>query len=185
MPGRISMIMPLASKTAVALALVLAGCRAQRELVIVSDPPGAEIRLDRTLLDVKTPAKIPFDDYGVRRVTLYLDGYLSHSEAIDIRPPWYGYFPLDFVSEILLPIGWHDRHKLTVKLEPGSSSIDAPDLLGVLERAESLRRAGPEGPMLEAAPAARMLPRDTTGSATSEPAPEPKPQPPTGGGGVR
>lgn len=175
--------MPLDRKTALALALVLglASCRAQRELVIVTEPPGAEIRLDGTLLAQKTPANIPFDDYGVRRVTLYLDGHLSHSEAIDLRPPWYGYFPLDFISEILIPIGWHDRHKLKVKLAPGDSQIAAPDLVGVLERAEQLRRAGPEGPVRNPAIPARQLPRDTSGSAQTQPVSEP-PAAPQGGG---
>jgi len=175
--------MPLDRKTAAALALVLglAGCRAQRELVIVTDPPGAEIRLDGTLLEAKTPANIPFDDYGVRRVTLYLDGHLSHSEAIDLRPPWYGYFPLDFISEILVPIGWHDRHKLKVKLVPGDAQIAAPDLVGVLERAELLRRAGPEGPARNLVIPARQLPRETTGTAPTEPV-VPPPPPSQGGG---
>ena len=169
---------------ALALTLGLAACRAQRELVIVTDPPGAEIRLDGTLLETKTPAHIPFKDYGVRRITLYLEGYLSYSEAVDVQPPWYAYFPLDFLSEIVFPIGWHDRHKLKVKMEPGDSRIQAPDLIGVLERAEIMRRAGPEGPQMKAKQA-RTLPRETSGTAPDPlPAPTPpEPVPPAGGGG--
>lgn len=175
---------PQASKTVAALLLCLGlgSCRAQRELVITTEPPGAEIRLDGTLLEEKTPAHIAFKDYGVRRVTLYLDGYLSHSESIDLRPPWYGYFPLDFISEILIPVGWHDRHKLKVKLAKGDTSIDAPDLMGVLERAELLRRAGPDGPVPVTEHTPRKLPRETTGVSPADPVPQPQPEPPVSGG---
>jgi hypothetical protein len=164
------------------------GCRAQRELVINSDPPGARIRLDDVLLAEKTPAHIPFKDYGVRRVTLYLDGYVTYSEAVEVKPPWYGYFPLDFVSEILIPVGWRDRHRLRVKLEPGDTRVESPDLVKVMQRAEELRHVGPNGPKLEAKQA-RTLPRETPEAPESappaqKPNPDSKPvNPPAGGGG--
>lgn len=178
-----------AARIALACALTLgsAACRAQRELLISSDPPGAKIRLDDTLLDVKTPARIPFKDYGVRRVTLYLDGYLTYSESVHISPPWYEYFPLDIVSEILIPIGWHDRHRLQVKLVAGDTLVEAPDLVNVMQRAELMRRSGPDGPKVEAKPA-RTLPRETSGvndpaQTPEKPAVPPKPADPAGGGG--
>jgi hypothetical protein len=175
----------LKTVAALVLAVGLASCRAQRELIITTEPPGAEIRLDGILLNEKTPARIPFKDYGVRRVTLYLEDHLSYSEAVDLRPPWYGYFPLDFISEILIPIGWHDRHKLNVQLTPGDARIEAPDLLGVMQRAEDLRRAGPDGPSRAHAQRARTLPRETTGATPAETpsAPQPPPPPVSGGGG--
>lgn len=156
----------------------LGACRAQREIVIVTQPPGAEIRLDGTLLEQRTPARIPFTDYGVRRITLYLDGYLSYSEPFDVRPPWFARFPLDIISEVLIPVGWHDRHKLKVVLTPGDARIEAPDLAGVLQRAESMRRAGPEGPKA-AERELRTMPRE------SGIAPEPPPPAAGGGGGQR
>ncbi len=166
------------------LAVASLGCRAQRELVITSEPPGAEIRLDGRLLAEKTPAHVPFKDYGVRRISIYHDGYIRYSEAFDVRAPWYAQFPIDVLSEIVLPIGWHDRHKLRVKLVRGDTRIAAPDLLKVLQRAESLRKAGPEGPERELKEPHR-LPRETTGQNEVEPAtPAPKPTgPPASGGG--
>lgn len=171
------------------LAFATQGCRAQREMLISSEPPGAQIRLDDTLLSVKTPAHVPFKDYGVRRVTLYLDGYLTYSESVDIVPPWYAYFPLDLVSEILLPIGWHDRHKLRVQMVKGDMAVESPDLVNVMQRAEVMRRAGPDG-LKVVNKHARTLPHETSG--VSEPAPEPaplvppeKPADPPGTGGIR
>ena len=130
-------------------ALALSACVAQRELTVSSDPPGAEVRLDEEHVGF-TPVEIPFTHYGKRRVTLYLDGYLSRSDVIDLKPPWYGRFPLDIFTEVLIPIGWKQHEQHHVLLERGSGKIPAPDLRDVLDRAEAMRRAGPEGPRTEA-----------------------------------
>ena len=130
--------------TFAALAVCL-GCRADRVLLLDSDPPGAQILLDGRDIGT-TPLEYSFDHYGTRRVTLIMDGFLSHSEVLVMRPPWYGRFPFDLVSEILVPFGWRDEHALRVELEQGRSTIDEPDLESVLRRADTLRTAGPEGP---------------------------------------
>jgi hypothetical protein len=124
-------------------------------LIVTSEPSGARVLLDGTEIG-QTPLTEPFLHYGTRRLTFYLDGYLTHSEVIEMRPPWYGYFPLDLFSEVLVPFGWRDEHRRHAVLERGSASIDEPDLESVLLRAESLRTAGPEGPRQDAlrAPAA-------------------------------
>ena len=123
----------------------LAGCRAQRELVIESEPPGAEVRLEERVVGV-TPLELPFVHYGARRLTLHHDGYLTWSSRIEVRAPWYGRFPWDLFSEVLFPIGWRDRQKFQVELEPGAEQVSLPDLRTVLDRADALRRAGPDGP---------------------------------------
>jgi hypothetical protein len=123
----------------------LASCAVQRQLVIDSDPPGAIVRLDETIVGT-TPYEHSFDDYGSRRITLYRTGFRTTSEIVKLSPPWYGYFPLDFISEVLIPIGWKDRHEFQFKLEPDTGTAVEPDLGPVLERAERLRHAGPEGP---------------------------------------
>ncbi len=164
------------------LGLASLSCRAQRELVITSEPPGAEIRLDGKLIAEKTPAHVPFKDYGVRRISLYHEGYMRYSEAFDVRAPWYARFPIDLLSEIVLPVGWHDRHKLRVKLVRGDTLIAAPDLEKVLLRAELLRKAGPEGPERELK-APPQLPRETTGQGQPA-ASVPTPKPASSGGGV-
>jgi hypothetical protein len=127
------------------LVLLLAGCATKRELIIDSVPQGALIRLDDTVVGT-TPFKMGFEAYGTRRVTLYLEGYRSKSELVDVDPPWYGRFPLDIVSEVLLPFGWHDLHPVMIALEPEGGTVTETDLEQVLERAQSLRLAEPTGP---------------------------------------
>jgi len=137
---------PFAMRIPLVLALSLLGaCQAQRLLVVTSEPPGAAVRLDGVDYGT-TPVEIPFLHYGTRRVSLNLDGYLSDSQVIVVKPPWYGRFPIDLVSEILIPVGWKDVHQVHAVLKPGRGAIPPPDLAGVLERAEELRRAGPTGP---------------------------------------
>ncbi len=135
-------------------ALLLGACQAQRSLRITSVPSGAQCRVDGEILGT-TPVEMDFVHYGGRRVTLYLEGYLTDSRVVDLSPPWFGYFPFDIFSEVLFPIGWQDRHQVQVVMQPGLDTISEPDLQSVLDRAESLRRAGPEGPALESVPGAQ------------------------------
>ena len=51
----------------------------------------------------------------------------SVSQVIELRPPWYAVFPLDFFSELLVPTGWTDTHQLQAELQPGLSRIPAPE----------------------------------------------------------
>jgi len=151
-----------------AAALLLAGastsCRTQREFVFESQPPGAQVRLDGELVG-RTPLTLPFEAYGIRRVTILRKGYRSYSEDWAIDTPWYSQFPLDYFSEILLPFGWEDIHRLEVVLEPYTGEVHEPDFQAVLRRAESLRRGGPDGPN-------QIFPGPAT-SATPEPAAQP------------
>jgi hypothetical protein len=124
---------------------LLSSCAAQREIVVLSDPPGAIVRLDETIVGT-TPYRHGFEDYGSRRITLYRSGYRTTSEIVKISPPWFAYFPLDYISEVLIPIGWKDMHEFHFTLEPESGPMTEPDIAPVLERAELLRHAGPEGP---------------------------------------
>ncbi len=93
-----------------------------------------------------TPMDFRFTHYGVRRITLYKPGYRTYSEQIELDPPWYGHFPIDIVSEVLFPIGWTDRRRYHVALEQGEEVMSTPSLRSVIERADVLRNAGPEGP---------------------------------------
>jgi hypothetical protein len=123
---------------------LLSGCLAQRELVVTSEPPGAEVRIDEEYKG-RTPLTLPFTHYGKRRVSLYLEGHIASSEVVSLSPPWYGRFPLDIFSEVLIPVGWHQTVRHHVELEPGTGKIPAPELNLVLERAESLRRHSASG----------------------------------------
>jgi hypothetical protein len=127
------------------LALALAACRAQRHLLFETDPPGASVRLDDEVVG-QTPLDFLFQHYGKRQLTVYREGFRTHSSEINIRPPWFSRFPLDFISEVILPFGWRDVHRFEIVLEAETGRGTESDLAAVLKRAESLRRAGPGGP---------------------------------------
>ncbi|MFN0009552.1 MAG: PEGA domain-containing protein [Planctomycetota bacterium] len=131
--------------TVIAVGVLATGCAVRRELVIVSRPPGASVRLDQQMAGY-TPFRTEFLAFGTRRVTLYRQGYQTWSESIPIEAPWYAIFPFDLFSEVLLPFGWKYSKEVEVDLEPESGSVTAPDLERVLDEAEVLRTAGPEGP---------------------------------------
>lgn len=124
---------------------LLLGCRAERRLLVDTEPQGAEVRLDDEIVGT-TPLDLRFEHYGDRRLTLYRGGYRTHAEVLELDSPWYFVFPLDLVTEVLLPFGWKDIHRVEVPLVPESGTVTPPDLEAVLRRAESLRRAGPTGP---------------------------------------
>jgi hypothetical protein len=143
---------------ALALAAGLSACAAQRELVILSEPAGAQVRLDNQIVGW-TPYTTTFEAYGTRRVTVYREGFRSESLLVDLVPPWYGRFPFDLFSEVLIPVGWHDRHIVGIHLLREGGEVTEPDLEALLEQAETLRRATPEGP-LRTPPAGTERPRD-------------------------
>ena len=164
----------LARVASAVAAIALAGCAAKRELVIVSDPPGALVRLDDEVVGL-TPYQERFLAYGTRRVTLYRDGYRTSSRQVRLDPPWYARFPIDVFSEVLFPIGWQDRHVVRAVLEPESGDVPLPDFERVLARAESLRLAGPEGPrpLPQEAPAESPTPAEPPVEDDAPPDPRP------------
>ncbi|MEM7516349.1 MAG: PEGA domain-containing protein, partial [Planctomycetota bacterium] len=133
-------------------AFATSSCAVKRTLTIDSEPPGATVRLDDELLvdengeALRTPIKLSFQHYGVRRLALYLDGYRTASKRIRLRAPWYLRFPIDLFTEVLLPLGWTDRRSITFQLDIEEGRVDDELFLDVLNRAETLRRAGPSGP---------------------------------------
>jgi hypothetical protein len=135
-------------RIAVLALLGLAACQTERTLRIDSVPQGALVRLDDEILG-RTPLVHEFFHYGTRRVTVYLEGYRTSSEQVELKAPWYAYFPIDLVSEIF---SWKDRHHYQVLLEPEIGVVSEVDLQAVLGRAEAFRRATPEGPRFDGPP---------------------------------
>ncbi|TAJ07705.1 MAG: PEGA domain-containing protein [Planctomycetota bacterium] len=157
------------------LALAVASCAATRTLDIRSDPPGAEVRIDQQPVG-KTPLVWEFYDYGTHQLTFHLEGHRSAARIVTLVAPWKARFPLDIATEVLVPIGWSDRHELSVRLEAGTEVMEQPDLRLVLERAQWLRTAGPAGPGPAVVTNVPLV--ESTGSATPAPAPAPTPPPP-------
>ncbi len=132
-------------RSAFALTAALCACQAQRIIRVTSEPSQSEVRIDGQHVG-STPCEVPFEHYGTRRITVYREGYRTYSRVVDFDAPWYGTFPFDMLTEVLVPLGWRDVHPVHAPMIKGLSLLLEPDLSAVLERAERLRRAGPEGP---------------------------------------
>ncbi|MEM7166473.1 MAG: PEGA domain-containing protein [Planctomycetota bacterium] len=100
------------------------GC-VDRFLLVRSDPPGARVYIDAQAVGT-TPVKVPFEHYGSREVLLrhsaQQDGrnvhYKSVAQIVDVKSPWYQWFPLDLAAEFLWPGTITDTHEVTVHLTP-------------------------------------------------------------------
>ena len=126
----------------------------RKAIGIRSDPPGAVAYLDG--LEVgRTPVDyIPFDFYGTREIKLYKDGYLVEARTVEIRAPWYEYFPIDIVPDLLLPWVIRDHRQFYFQLRP-AELIDNDTLVRHAEETRSLARSRIEAGRL----AARHRPR--------------------------
>ncbi len=116
--------------------LVVVGC-VERRMTIVTDPPGAAVIVNGKEIGaapVDVPSKM-FTYYGDYEITLLRDGYEPALIRQSVPAPWYQWWPLDFVSENLIPWHIHDRRVFTYQLQP-ALVIPAENLL---ERA-SLQR---------------------------------------------
>lgn len=104
------------------LALILsstlaAGC-VERRFVITSDPPGAIVYNEHGDPVGATPTDREFTYYGKYKHTLVRDGCQTVVAEERIKAPWYERFPLDFVSEVLLPFHFRDVRRLHYVLPP-------------------------------------------------------------------
>ena len=95
--------------------LLLSGC-VERLISVRSDPPGANVLLDGDPVGV-TPVEIRYDWYGTRDITLELRGYRSVTRRVGLSPPWWQIFPLDFVTDLLLPFRLTDRTEIQFMME--------------------------------------------------------------------
>lgn len=123
--------------------LVPSGC-VQRRMTIRSNPPGALVYVDDYELGT-TPVSHDFVYYGIRKIRLVKDGY----ETITVRQPfplpWYQFFPLDFVTENLIP--WEIRDERVVDLAMVPAASTPPE--SVVARAEQARLAAGSLPPAE------------------------------------
>src|SRR5262249_33363324 len=86
------------------------GC-GERRYIITADAPGGNPSLPRPAAVVyengrpigAAPADQQFLYYGTYRFTIVRDGCKTLVVDQCIKAPWYEYFPLDFISENLLP----------------------------------------------------------------------------------
>ncbi|MFH1045500.1 MAG: PEGA domain-containing protein [Candidatus Omnitrophota bacterium] len=90
----------------------------RRTVTIDSQPQDAEIYLDRAFIG-KTPCAHEFSYYGKHRLELVKEGYANYHTMLDLKGPLYEYFPLSFLSEVLVPWNINDQHFASYILEEG------------------------------------------------------------------
>lgn len=117
----------------VACATLSTGC-VQRRMTIRSNPPGALVYVDDYQLGT-TPVSHDFVYYGTRKIRLVKDGYETLTVRQPFPLPWYQYFPLDFVTENLIP--WEIRDERVVDLAMQPAGVTPPE--SVVARAEQAR----------------------------------------------
>ena len=107
----------LAAVLVVAAVMSAVGC-VERKMLIRSEPAGAPVWLDEAYVGV-TPLEHPFAHYGARRVRVgpIRDEndkirYMEQERVVDIEPPWYEKFPIDFFFEVIYPKQLVDEHEL-------------------------------------------------------------------------
>ena len=115
-------------------AMVAAGGCVKRTLLLKTDPPGAEAFIDDVHVGA-TPVIHTFYHYGEKEVRLQKDGYETHSDVVNLKPPKYEQFPFDFFSDVLWPETFFDRHEATFALTP-MRPVDEEKLM---ERANDMR----------------------------------------------
>lgn len=104
-----------------------------------STPPGAVVRLDEEVLGT-TPLTYKFTHGGERRLTLYRPGYHTWSRRVDLELPWYSRFPMDVLTEVILPLGLKHDFPFHVQLTPDTGSEQAISSVETyLHRARQLR----------------------------------------------
>lgn len=101
------------------LAAATSGC-VRRIVTIDSQPQGAEIYFDRKLIG-QTPCTHEFLYYGSHHLELVKDGYGNVKTTLKLKGPFYEYFPLSVLSELLIPWEITDEHVFAFKLGKGET----------------------------------------------------------------
>ncbi len=112
--------LPLSRLLHIVLGVVLmsasTGC-IQRRLTVRTNPPGALVYIDNYEIGT-TPVATDYVYYGTRNVRIVKDGYETLEVKQYIPAPWYDWFPLDFVTENLVPVELRDERALDFELKP-------------------------------------------------------------------
>jgi hypothetical protein len=119
------------------LLLLMTGC-VEHRMVITTEPYGAVVYDEKYQPIGATPADRPFVYYGKYRFTLVKDGYQTMVVEEDVQAPWYGFFPLDFVTENIIPWTIRDVRRFHYRLCP-AQVVPAEQ---VLQQGQQLRERG-------------------------------------------
>ena len=134
------------------LAGLMTGC-VERRYVITTDPPGAAVYRNGEFIG-NAPVDDPFVYYGNYHYTIRKEGFATLQINQDIKTPFYEYWPLDFVSENLVPFHIEDVRYLHYQMQP----LPPPNIPALLNQGQNLRNEGrtlaPKHPQPPAQPAA-------------------------------
>ena len=95
---------------------LLAGC-VERRFVVTSDPPGAIVLRSGQFIG-PAPADDHFVYYGLYHFTLIKDNFETLQVDQEIKPPWYEYWPLDFIFENFVPWQIEDVRRFHYQMQP-------------------------------------------------------------------
>lgn len=111
----------------------LPGC-VRRTVTINTQPQGATVTLNDEVIGT-TPITTDFLWYGDYDVILRKEGYETLKTHQRLKAPWYQLPGIDFFTELLLPIRFHDRQEMAFDLQP-AEPVDTEQLI---EEAKTLR----------------------------------------------
>jgi hypothetical protein len=172
--GRPSPVRAAPALLALASTLLLAGC-VHRQFTVTTSPPGAIVQVNGKTIGA-TPVDVPFTYYGTYRLTLLRDGYQTMVVDQPVPAPWYQYFPLEFISEHLIPWTIRDQRRFHFDLFP--LQVLPPE--AALDRAGQLRSQGQVIGLPVAGPVAPVTVPTQRPPTEPETLPIPNPVPPGG-----
>ena len=103
----------------------------------------------------QTPLDHRFDFYGTFDITLRAVNHFSSRRLEPVKPPWYELFPIDFVSENVIPFKIKNRHPVRCILEAAPPFDDPkfdPDEKEAFRRMKALEAKAASSPEAPPAP---------------------------------
>jgi len=94
-----------------------AGC-VKRALLIESNPPGASVQINGHVVKGVTPLTYEFITHGPYAIVLSKSGFREIRAREWVQAPWHQWIPLDFFTELLLPVTFDDQHRFAYALQP-------------------------------------------------------------------
>lgn len=122
---------------AIAAACALAGC-VERRFVITTDPPGAIVIDEKGLPMGAAPVDRQWVYNGTYEFKLIKDGFQTQAVREHVAPRWYEYFPIDFISENVVPWTIRDIRRFHYQMQP--LAVMPPEM--VLQQGQALRQRG-------------------------------------------
>lgn len=136
----------LAAPLLALLAAASGGC-VERTLHVRSEPSGLDVTMNGMPIG-RTPLEVPFTWYGTVRLEslpadLDGDGWAevrSELLGVELATPWYEWFPLDFITENLLPFTLRDRHEVVMRPAVAHPPESGEEVRALRDAAEEMRR---------------------------------------------